>query len=119
MKISSACGFVLPGRRCRVVLDSVPNPQLKAVYQVSCVLFSCLRVSFEYQPADRIPALCFLIPSQGGAISILTACERPTDFAGVVLIAPMVQMSPDAATPFKVALSSSPALHCFSRAVNS
>ena len=39
---------------------------------------------------------------QGGAISILTACERPGDFAGVVLIAPMVQMNPDSATPFKV-----------------
>ncbi|XP_075882290.1 monoglyceride lipase isoform X2 [Nelusetta ayraudi] len=40
--------------------------------------------------------------SMGGAISILTACERPTDFAGVVLIAPLVQMNPDSATPFKV-----------------
>ncbi|XP_031701153.1 monoglyceride lipase isoform X1 [Anarrhichthys ocellatus] len=40
--------------------------------------------------------------SMGGAISILTACERPADFAGVVLIAPMVQMNPDSATPFKV-----------------
>ncbi|KAE8293230.1 Monoglyceride lipase [Larimichthys crocea] len=41
----------------------------------------------------------------GGAISILTACERPSDFAGVVLIAPMVQMNPDSATPFKVFLA--------------
>ncbi|XP_030640171.1 monoglyceride lipase [Chanos chanos] len=40
--------------------------------------------------------------SMGGAISILTACERPQDFAGVVLIAPMVQMNPESATPFKV-----------------
>ncbi|KAM9342584.1 monoglyceride lipase [Pholidichthys leucotaenia] len=40
--------------------------------------------------------------SMGGAISILMACERPSDFAGVVLIAPMVQMNPDSATPFKV-----------------
>ncbi|XP_068454519.1 monoglyceride lipase [Clinocottus analis] len=40
--------------------------------------------------------------SMGGAISILTACERPSDFAGVVLIAPMVQMNPESATPFKV-----------------
>lgn len=39
---------------------------------------------------------------QGGAISILTACERPQDFAGVVLIAPMVQMNAESATPFKV-----------------
>ncbi|TKS77293.1 Monoglyceride lipase [Collichthys lucidus] len=43
--------------------------------------------------------------SMGGAISILTACERPSDFAGVVLIAPMVQMNPDSATPFKVFLA--------------
>ncbi|MBN3302069.1 monoglyceride lipase isoform X2 [Amia ocellicauda] len=40
--------------------------------------------------------------SMGGAISILTVCERPNDFAGVVLIAPMVQMNPESATPFKV-----------------
>uniref|UniRef100_A0A3P8SYK3 Monoglyceride lipase n=1 Tax=Amphiprion percula TaxID=161767 RepID=A0A3P8SYK3_AMPPE len=40
--------------------------------------------------------------SMGGAISVLTACERPEDFSGVVLIAPMVQMSPESVTPFKV-----------------
>ncbi|KAM4563828.1 monoglyceride lipase isoform 1-T1 [Odontesthes bonariensis] len=40
--------------------------------------------------------------SMGGAISILTACERPGDFAGVVLIAPMIQMNPESATPFKI-----------------
>lgn len=40
--------------------------------------------------------------SMGGAISILTACERPGDFVGVVLIAPLVQMNPESATPFKV-----------------
>ncbi|XP_034065305.1 monoglyceride lipase isoform X1 [Gymnodraco acuticeps] len=40
--------------------------------------------------------------SMGGAISILMACERPSEFSGVVLIAPMVQMNPDSATPFKV-----------------
>ncbi|KAK3566440.1 hypothetical protein QTP86_032573, partial [Hemibagrus guttatus] len=38
----------------------------------------------------------------GGAISILTVCERPQDFAGVVLVAPMIQMNPESATPFKV-----------------
>ncbi|KAL1021379.1 hypothetical protein UPYG_G00012550 [Umbra pygmaea] len=43
--------------------------------------------------------------SMGGAISILTACERPSDFAGVALIAPMVRMNPDSATPFKVFLA--------------
>uniref|UniRef100_A0A673HID0 Serine aminopeptidase S33 domain-containing protein n=1 Tax=Sinocyclocheilus rhinocerous TaxID=307959 RepID=A0A673HID0_9TELE len=40
--------------------------------------------------------------SMGGSISILTACERPQDFAGVVLIGPMVQMNAESATPFKV-----------------
>lgn len=52
--------------------------------------------------------------TQGGAISILTACERPSDFAGVVLIAPMVQMNPDSATPFKVPHNrlSALSLHC-------
>ncbi|XP_008411427.1 monoglyceride lipase isoform X3 [Poecilia reticulata] len=40
--------------------------------------------------------------SMGGAIAILTACERPSDFTGVVLIGPMVQMNPESATPFKV-----------------
>ncbi|XP_051509227.1 monoglyceride lipase isoform X1 [Myxocyprinus asiaticus] len=43
--------------------------------------------------------------SMGGAISILTACERPQDFAGVVLIAPLVQMNPESATPFKIFLT--------------
>ncbi|XP_068196918.1 monoglyceride lipase isoform X2 [Antennarius striatus] len=43
--------------------------------------------------------------SMGGAIAILVACERPADFAGVVLIAPMVQMNPESATPFKVFLA--------------
>lgn len=39
---------------------------------------------------------------QGGAIAILTACERPQDFAGVVLIGALIQMNPESATPFKV-----------------
>ncbi|XP_026863424.2 monoglyceride lipase [Electrophorus electricus] len=43
--------------------------------------------------------------SMGGAISILTACERPQDFAGIVLISPMIQMNPESATPFKVFLA--------------
>ncbi|XP_034027650.1 monoglyceride lipase isoform X2 [Thalassophryne amazonica] len=43
--------------------------------------------------------------SMGGAIAILTACERPNDFAGVALIGPMVQMNPESATPFKVFLA--------------
>ncbi|XP_053233964.1 monoglyceride lipase isoform X6 [Podarcis raffonei] len=40
--------------------------------------------------------------SMGGAISILTACERPNDFSGMVLISPLVVASPDVATPIKV-----------------
>ncbi|MFT7804457.1 monoglyceride lipase-like [Arapaima gigas] len=53
---------------------------------------------------ERHPGLpIFLVGhSMGGAISILTASERPEDFAGVVLIAPMVQLSPDTASSFKV-----------------
>lgn len=55
---------------------------------------------------------------QGGAIAILTACERPSEFAGVVLIAPLVQMNPESATPFKVRLLASSAeldfLHSYS-----
>ncbi|XP_034962352.1 monoglyceride lipase isoform X1 [Zootoca vivipara] len=40
--------------------------------------------------------------SMGGAISILTACERPNDFSGMVLISPLVVANPDVATPIKV-----------------
>ncbi|CAI5767382.1 Hypothetical predicted protein [Podarcis lilfordi] len=40
--------------------------------------------------------------SMGGAISILTAFERPNDFSGMVLISPLVVASPDVATPIKV-----------------
>ncbi|XP_037391724.1 monoglyceride lipase isoform X1 [Pygocentrus nattereri] len=55
----------------------------------------------------RYPSLPVFIlgHSMGGAISILTACERPQDFAGVVLIGPMIQMNPESATPFKVFLA--------------
>lgn len=52
----------------------------------------------------RYPKLAIFIVghSMGGAISILTACERPQDFTGVVIIGPMIQMSAESATPFKV-----------------
>lgn len=40
--------------------------------------------------------------SMGGAISILTAAERPGHFAGMVLISPLVIASPESATTFKV-----------------
>uniref|UniRef100_A0A6I8PJQ5 Monoglyceride lipase n=1 Tax=Ornithorhynchus anatinus TaxID=9258 RepID=A0A6I8PJQ5_ORNAN len=39
--------------------------------------------------------------SMGGAISILTASERPGHFAGMVLISPLVVASPESATTFK------------------
>lgn len=66
-------------------------------------LFFLLSVnSIIYNSAKKCSVFSVLI--QGGAISILTACERPADFAGVVLIAPMVQMNPESATPFKVQL---------------
>lgn len=40
--------------------------------------------------------------SMGGAISILTAAERPGQFAGMVLISPLVIANPESATTFKV-----------------
>ncbi|KAF7249755.1 Monoglyceride lipase [Varanus komodoensis] len=40
--------------------------------------------------------------SMGGAIAILTACERPNEFSGMILISPLVVASPDVATPIKV-----------------
>ncbi|XP_054990540.1 monoglyceride lipase isoform X3 [Sorex araneus] len=39
--------------------------------------------------------------SMGGAISILTAAERPGQFAGMVLISPLVIANPESATTFK------------------
>ncbi|XP_005992596.1 monoglyceride lipase isoform X2 [Latimeria chalumnae] len=43
--------------------------------------------------------------SMGGAISILTACEKPNEFLGLVLISPMVVLNPESATPCKVFLA--------------
>nr|XP_033782345.1 monoglyceride lipase isoform X2 [Geotrypetes seraphini] len=40
--------------------------------------------------------------SMGGAISILTVSERPSDFAGLVLISPLILPNPQSATSFKV-----------------
>ncbi|KFP16305.1 Monoglyceride lipase, partial [Egretta garzetta] len=40
--------------------------------------------------------------SMGGAISILTASERPSEFSGLLLISPLVVASPEVATPIKV-----------------
>nr|XP_005507580.1 monoglyceride lipase [Columba livia] len=40
--------------------------------------------------------------SMGGAISILTASERPSEFSGMLLISPLVVASPEVATPIKV-----------------
>ncbi|XP_029457173.1 monoglyceride lipase isoform X1 [Rhinatrema bivittatum] len=40
--------------------------------------------------------------SMGGAISILTVSERPSDFSGLVLISPLILPNPQSATSFKV-----------------
>uniref|UniRef100_A0A8C6YZN2 Monoglyceride lipase n=1 Tax=Nothoprocta perdicaria TaxID=30464 RepID=A0A8C6YZN2_NOTPE len=50
------------------------------------------------------PGLPILIlgHSMGGAISILTASERPSEFSGMLLISPLVVASPEVATPIKV-----------------
>lgn len=79
-----------------------PLPWSKAL--ISLKYWELLSHQFSFTLPCQTSVLFSFLP-QGGAISILTACERPTDFAGVVLIAPMVQMNPDSATPFKV-------LHC-------
>ncbi|XP_074008998.1 monoglyceride lipase isoform X1 [Numenius arquata] len=39
--------------------------------------------------------------SMGGAISILTVSERPSEFSGMLLISPLVVASPEVATPIK------------------
>ncbi|XP_070557884.1 monoglyceride lipase-like [Ptychodera flava] len=56
---------------------------------------------------DKYPGLpVFLIGhSMGGSIAILTALERPEQFAGVVLIAPAVRANPETATPCLVFLA--------------
>ncbi|KAM9325350.1 monoglyceride lipase [Gastrophryne carolinensis] len=40
--------------------------------------------------------------SMGGAISILMASERPTEFSGLILISPLVLPNPESASSFKV-----------------
>uniref|UniRef100_V9KKM2 Monoglyceride lipase n=1 Tax=Callorhinchus milii TaxID=7868 RepID=V9KKM2_CALMI len=56
---------------------------------------------------EKYPGLnIFLIGhSMGGAIAILTANERPNDFAGVMLIAPLITLQPETSTPTKVFLA--------------
>uniref|UniRef100_A0A674GS10 Monoglyceride lipase n=1 Tax=Taeniopygia guttata TaxID=59729 RepID=A0A674GS10_TAEGU len=49
----------------------------------------------------KLPVL-ILGHSMGGAISILTASERPSEFSGMLLISPLVVASPEVATPIKV-----------------
>src|SRR4029434_326843 len=58
----------------------------------------CVCVCVCVRVCVKLECVCL----QGVAISILTACEGPQDLAGVALIAPMVQMNPESATPFKV-----------------
>ncbi|KAK6307835.1 hypothetical protein J4Q44_G00211060 [Coregonus suidteri] len=67
----------------------------------SLLVFAHDHVGHGQSEGDRMNIKDF----QGGAISILTACERPNDFAGVALIAPMVRVNPESATPFKVFLA--------------
>uniref|UniRef100_A0A673UFV1 Monoglyceride lipase n=1 Tax=Suricata suricatta TaxID=37032 RepID=A0A673UFV1_SURSU len=50
--------------------------------------------------------------SMGGAISILTAAERPGLFSGMVLISPLVLASPESATTFKVDIYNADPLIC-------
>ncbi|XP_059966351.1 monoglyceride lipase isoform X3 [Mesoplodon densirostris] len=50
--------------------------------------------------------------SMGGAISILTAVERPGHFSGMVLISPLVLANPESATTFKVDIYNTDPLIC-------
>uniref|UniRef100_A0ABI7WSY7 Serine aminopeptidase S33 domain-containing protein n=1 Tax=Felis catus TaxID=9685 RepID=A0ABI7WSY7_FELCA len=50
--------------------------------------------------------------SMGGAITILTAAERPGLFSGMVLISPLVLASPESATTFKVDIYNADPLIC-------
>ncbi|XP_059796513.1 monoglyceride lipase isoform X4 [Balaenoptera ricei] len=50
--------------------------------------------------------------SMGGAITILTAAERPGHFSGMVLISPLVLANPESATTFKVAIYNTDPLIC-------
>uniref|UniRef100_A0A8C6FZT8 Monoglyceride lipase n=1 Tax=Moschus moschiferus TaxID=68415 RepID=A0A8C6FZT8_MOSMO len=50
--------------------------------------------------------------SMGGAISILTAAERPGHFSGMVLISPLVVANPDSVTLFKVDIYNADPLVC-------
>lgn len=58
--------------------------------------------------------LCILIKLlQGGAISLLAGIQRPSYFAGVVLIGPLVIPDRKTATPFKVHLWHFDHVHIF------
>lgn len=61
--------------------------------------WSPLEIVCRWEPAHSNSARFAL---QGGAIAILTAAERPSHFAGMVLISPLVLASPESATTFKV-----------------
>uniref|UniRef100_A0A8C6BT72 Serine aminopeptidase S33 domain-containing protein n=1 Tax=Monodon monoceros TaxID=40151 RepID=A0A8C6BT72_MONMO len=50
--------------------------------------------------------------SMGGAITILTAAERPGHFSGMVLISPLVLANPESATTFKVDIYNTDPLIC-------
>lgn len=49
---------------------------------------------------------CFICGhSMGGAISILSALQKPQYFKGVILIGPCIIANPEQATPFKIAMA--------------
>ncbi|XP_074196575.1 monoglyceride lipase isoform X4 [Rhinolophus sinicus] len=50
--------------------------------------------------------------SMGGAITILTAAEKPGYFSGMILISPLVLANPESATTFKVDLYNTDPLIC-------
>lgn len=61
--------------------------------------WSSLEITCPWKPAHS-NSDCFAL--QGGAITILTAAERPGHFSGMVLISPLVLANPESATTFKV-----------------
>ncbi|NWQ81392.1 MGLL lipase, partial [Columbina picui] len=58
-------------------------------------------INYSIKEHPELPVL-ILGHSMGGAISILTASERPSEFSGMLLISPLVVASPEVATPIKV-----------------
>nr|XP_023699010.1 monoglyceride lipase-like [Paramormyrops kingsleyae] len=86
---------------CRSWVPEVPPRGL--LFVAHGVGEHCGRYSSLAQSLSRRGLMVFAHDhGDGGAICILCACERPSDFTGVVLISPMVQLNPESASPFKV-----------------